>query len=89
MHDPIKLDALSPFIGQGLKRVFTMSVTLNVRGLSVVVFMHNLMLYVLLPDEDLEARDVVLRSEKDILHEMREEFGREIRGVKFFHSYLH
>lgn len=89
MLEPLKLDALAPFLGQGFERVFTMALTLNIRGMSVVVFMHELMLYVLLPDGDLEGRDIVLKSEKDILHEVREEFGREIRGVKFFHSYLH
>lgn len=66
-----------------------MSYVLNVRGLEVVVFMHDLMVYVLLPDEDLEARNIVVRSEKDILNEIREDFGREIRGIQFLTNYLH
>lgn len=87
-----KLDALKgvndrpPF---GYDEVFDMAYTIYIRGLEVTVFMHRLHVFVMLPDDDLEAKSIVLKAEKDILHELREEFGREIRGVTFMTAYVH
>ena len=87
-----KLDALKgvydrpPF---GFDEVLDMAYTIYVRGLEVTVFMHRLHVFVMLPDHDLEAKDIVIKAEKDILHELREEFGREIRGITFMVAYLH
>jgi hypothetical protein len=89
MPEPLKLEVLSCPIGHGFLKGWNMAVTIHVRGLEVLVFIHNLELYVMLPDIDLEANDIVIRSEKDILNEMKEEFGRELKGVKFFTSALH
>jgi len=66
-----------------------MGTILVVRGFEVLVFMYDLQLFVMLPDVDLEANDIVIRSEKDILNEMKEEFGRELRGVTFYKSVIH
>lgn len=68
--------------------VIDVSYTIYIRGLEVTVFMHKLYVYVLLPEGDLEARDIVIRASKDILHDIREEFGREIKGISFLASYI-
>jgi hypothetical protein len=78
--DALKLGfALDP-IGQGFYEDFSMSYVLNVRGIEVIVFMHELTMYVMLP-LDFEERGIVVRAEKDILQELREELGYEIKSV--------
>lgn len=67
---------------------FDVAYTIYVRGIEITVFMHKLHVYVLLPDLDLEAKNIVIRAEKDILHEIREDFGREIKGISFLTSYV-
>ena len=84
--EAIKVDSTADSFGQGFLKGWTMGVLLIVRGMEVLVFLHDLQLFVMLPDIDLEANDIVIRSEKEILSEMREEFGRELRGVTFYKS---
>ena len=82
----IKVDETAGPFGSGFLKGWAMGTILIVRGFEVLVFMHDLELFVMLPDIDLEANDIVIRSEKEILSEMREEFGRELRGVTFYKS---
>jgi hypothetical protein len=89
MPEIVKLDRLCDHFGQGFLKGWNMAVTIYIRNMEVLVFMHDLQLFVMLPDIDLEANDIVIRAEKDILHEMKEEFGRELRGVTFYKSVLH
>jgi len=89
MPDALKLVELDDPIGQGFLKGWNMAVTIHVRGMEVLVFMHDLQLFVMLPDIDLEANNIVIRAEKEILHEMKEEFGRELRGVTFYKSVIH
>ncbi len=88
MPDALKLDALDDPFGQGFFEEGSMSVTLFVKGVEVLVFMHKLDVYVMLP-YDFEERGIVVRSERDILNELREEFGREIRSVKLYAPNIH
>ena len=85
----IKVDETADPFGSGFLKGWAMGTILIVRGFEVLVFMHDLQLFVMLPDIDLEANDIVIRSEKEILSEMREEFGRELRGVTFYKSVVH
>ena len=87
--EAIKVDTVADPFGQGFLKGWAMGTILVVRGFEVLVFMYDLQLFVMLPDIDLEANDIVIRSEKDILNEMREEFGRELRGVTFYKSVIH
>lgn len=59
-----------------------MPIILMVRGWPVVCFMYNLQVYVLL-DADKEGNSVIVGSEKDILDQVREEYGKEIKGLQF------
>jgi hypothetical protein len=79
--EPIKLEVLTDHTGQGFYEGFNMSYVLNVRGIEVIVFMHDLDIYVMLPC-DFEERGIVVRAEKDILLELREELGWEIKSIK-------
>ena len=87
--EPLKLDDSAPSSDKGFLEGLTMGVVLNVKGLEVLVFLYGLQIYVMLPNIDLEAHDIVIRAEKEILDEMKEEFGRELKGVTFFKSVVH
>lgn len=78
--DALKLGFTLDHIGQGFFEGSNMSYVLNVRGIEVVVFMHELDIYVMLPC-DFEERGIVVRAEKDILQELREELGWEIKNI--------
>lgn len=60
--------------------------TVKVKGVDVVCFMHELDVYVLLPENFLE-KGLSVRTEEDILSDLREKFGREIRKVTLYIQY--
>ena len=88
MPDALKLDALDGPFGQGFFEEFSMPVTLFVKGVEVTVFLHKLDIYVMLP-ADFEERGIVVRAEKDILAELRDEFGRELKSIKLYTPNYH
>ena len=59
-----------------------MPLIFEVRGLKVVVFLYELQAFVMLGD-DLEERDIVYRAGSEILNEIREAWGKEIRGISY------
>ena len=59
-----------------------MPLVFTVRGLKIVVFLYELQAFVMLGDY-LEERQIVFRAGSEILHEIREELGKEIKGVSF------
>lgn len=87
--DAIKLVVLADPIGhQGFDEVDEMSFEFEYKGHKILVFEHRLWVYIMLP-EDYEERGFVVREEKEILKHIRDDFGREIRGLTLMTAYLH
>ena len=87
--EPIKLDSLRPVFGQGSKgEVFNMSFNLSWKGFNILVFMHHLDVYILVP-HDFKLREEVVKSEREIKECIKEEFGREINSLTLVQTYLH
>lgn len=84
----LKLDVLTDHIGQGFYEEFSMPITLIVKGVEVVVFLHKLDIYVMLP-VDFEERGIVVRAEKDILAELKDELGQELKSIKLYTPNFH
>jgi hypothetical protein len=59
-----------------------MPIILKIRGLHVVCFVYLLQVFVIL-DADKEGNSVIVDSKLDILNQLKEELGREIKGVTF------
>ena len=65
-----------------------MSLVLEQDGINLLVFMHQLSAYVLIP-QDYALREKVVEAEKEILQNIRIEIGNEVRSLTFMHTYLH
>lgn len=66
-----------------------MSFTYLVKGkIQVIIFSYALHFYVLLP-EDFEDKRFVIQSKNDLLNELREMYGREIKDLSFVTEYYH
>jgi hypothetical protein len=84
----LKLDELADLIGQGFYEVESMAFVIYPKGIEVLVFMHKLDVYVILPD-DFEERGIVVREEKEILRDLRLMFGRELKSIKLYTPNYH
>ena len=65
-----------------------MSLVLEQDGINLLVFMHQLSAYVLIP-QDYALREKVVEAEKEILQNIRIEIGNEVQSLTFMHTYLH
>ena len=65
-----------------------MAFNLSWKGFNILVFLHHLDVYILVP-HDFNLRDEVVRSEKEIGECIKEEFGREINSLTLMQTYLH
>ena len=86
--EPLKFDALADSFGQGFEEDLSMSFHLKWKGKDVLVFMHALDVYVLVP-HDFDFRNEIVKSEKEILSLIRDDFGKEIRSLTLVQTYLH
>lgn len=86
--EAIKLVVLADPIGQGFCEGFDMSFELDYKGHKILVFEFNLWVYIMLP-EDYEKRGFIVKEEREILENLRDDFGREIRGLTLMTAYLH
>ena len=64
-----------------------MSFVIEHDGINLLVFMHQLSAYVLIP-QDFALREKVVKAEKEILQGIKIEIGNEVQSLIFMHTYL-